>query len=131
MKNLPRASSMTVCRGRAATIPGALFLRRLAGGGCRIAPGIAASSIAFITGGMIAVAWWFGLHDSYPDMPASDAAMPQFHSRNQGPPPTGRLSVELGDKFPAWEAKGWLNGYAPTPRELKGKIVVVDIWNEL
>ncbi len=40
--------------------------------------------------------------------------------------PNGGRAV--GTPFPPFKAQGWLNGQAPTPNELRGKILVVDAW---
>ena len=46
-------------------------------------------------------------------------------------PPLGKLALEVGDRFPSMAAEGWLNGGPPKPGELAGKVIVIDIWNEL
>jgi len=36
--------------------------------------------------------------------------------------------LEVGKEAPPIEAAGWLNGEPPTAENLKGKVVVVDVW---
>ena len=38
------------------------------------------------------------------------------------------VSAQIGKQFAPIEALGWINGSAPTPEDLKGKILVVDAW---
>ncbi|HVX15701.1 MAG TPA: hypothetical protein VHC22_31230 [Pirellulales bacterium] len=94
-----------------------LALRRRGYGGRPLTPrGIASVTIPAV-GLMLAAAWWFGLHEPFRDPPIL--------------PPTGSLAIALGDEFPSMVTGGWLNGTAPTMGDLLGKVIVVDIWNEL
>jgi len=63
---------------------------------------------------MLFVAWWFGLREHVVKAFPSDE-----------PPLT------VGDKLPWPAAEGWLNGAAVPPGDLAGKVVVVDIWNDI
>jgi hypothetical protein len=79
---------------------------------------------------MLAAAWWFGLCEAEPELP--DAELATFYrATRQMIPPSGIFSVAIGDEVPAMEAEGWLNGASPTLDNLVGKVIVVDIWNEL
>jgi hypothetical protein len=77
---------------------------------------------------MLAAAWWFGLREPYPSL----AEMNMLSGRaGMPPPPGGTLPVAVGDELPHWAVKGWINGKPPEESDLAGKVIVVDIWNEL
>ncbi len=42
--------------------------------------------------------------------------------------PTGSGGLAVGNPMPPLEAEGWINGKAPKPDELEGKILVIDAW---
>ena len=78
---------------------------------------------------MLAAAWWFGLCDSQYELP--DAELGRLYGSISRVPPSGAFAVAIGDELPALPADGWLNGAAPTLDNLAGRVIVVDIWNEL
>ncbi len=41
---------------------------------------------------------------------------------------TGNAGLEVGAIAPKVTGAGWLNGDAPKPESLKGKVVVLDAW---
>ena len=41
---------------------------------------------------------------------------------------TMNAGLEPGDPAPALVAEGWINGNAPTPESLDGKVVFVEAW---
>jgi thiol-disulfide isomerase/thioredoxin len=43
-------------------------------------------------------------------------------------PGLGTDAASLGKPFPPIEAEGWINGDAPTPEALRGRVLVVDAW---
>jgi thiol-disulfide isomerase/thioredoxin len=45
---------------------------------------------------------------------------------NESHPPRGGLGP--GSPMPSIQAAGWINGSAPSPESLKGKVLVVDAW---
>lgn len=45
---------------------------------------------------------------------------------NESHPPRGGLGP--GSPMPSIQAAGWINGTAPSPESLKGKVLVIDAW---
>lgn len=78
---------------------------------------------------MLGVAWWFGLRDPEHESPDADFGR-LFHVVSLMPP-SGGLSIAVGDELPDMAADGWINGTSPRLENLVGKVIVVDIWNEL
>jgi hypothetical protein len=78
---------------------------------------------AFITllaaGVMLGASWWFGLRDAEFEVP--DSELSGFF----------QLPIAVGDELPSMTAGGWVNGGSPSLDDLAGKVIVVDIWNEL
>ena len=41
---------------------------------------------------------------------------------------SGRAGLAVGQQAPPIEAQGWLNGQAPAPGSLAGKVIFVEAW---
>lgn len=81
-----------------------------------VSRGISATAIALATAFMAMCAWWFGLREP----PVVRVT-----------PPLGSLLLRVGGRLPPLRAEGWINGGPRRVRDQLGKIVVVDIWNDL
>lgn len=97
----------------------------------QLSRGASALSILLATAAMLTAAWWFGLREPFPAVAADHDYMVKLHEHDVIIPPSGRPSLEIGDLLPDWPVQGWLNGPGPAAHELAGKMIVVDIWNEL
>lgn len=79
---------------------------------------------------MLASAWWVGLREPNPIVPSMQDETARIDGQNLSPP-GGTLAIAIGDRLPQWEIEGWLNGPPPAAAQLVGKVVVVDVWNDL
>lgn len=129
----PLAAGCSVCAlAGVATLAAGLYLRRGGYGQRSVSARGAASIMALVAGVMLATAWWFGLHEVEGTVaaPPPGAAVARLDG-SSSPPPNEALSIEIGAELPSLKVDGWLNGTTPTLQQLAGKVIVVDIWNEL
>lgn len=82
---------------------------------------------------LLGAAWWYGLRDAFPMVELDPEMLRHNHEMAIAASPTAALPFAVGDEFrpSTFEGQGWLPDDPPDEDDLAGKILVVDIWNEL
>ena len=112
-------------------------LRRRKHRGLELTPWQSGSVVCVAVSATLFASWWFGLREPPPQLPdPGDSRF--FNFAWEIAPPSGFVPDEtgskwlgVGDHFPAFGARGWLNGPGLPPSESKAGLTVVDVWNEL
>ncbi|HET6882312.1 MAG TPA: redoxin domain-containing protein [Pirellulales bacterium] len=135
------AGLMPVMVAVCALLAVALRLRRTARGSRPVSrrQGLALGVTSSVT--LLFLAWWCGLRETLPDAvnvaPIDPAGVEAYLSGMRRAPPSAMVYdaragkfLAVGDVFPKFETKGWLNGSGGLNLAPGGGLTVIDVWNE-